>query len=117
MTKVSAPTFVVCGLGDPKVSLAKARVADGLQANIPVLGCYRLTWGGTTMDNMCAAVNVASKHRSSPDRQIRSGVYLMCDGALILRKRCYMRFHCPGKASQGDNNQIVPITDTGGLVE
>ena len=69
------------------------------------------------MDNKYAAVNVASKHKSSLDRQIRSGVYLMCDGTLILRMKCYLRFHCPGKASQGDINQIVPITDTGGQVE
>lgn len=37
MTKVSAPTFVVCGLDDPKVSLLQGRVADGLLVNIPVL--------------------------------------------------------------------------------
>ena len=38
MSKVSAPTFVVCGLGDPKVSLhLRWRVADGLLVNIPVL--------------------------------------------------------------------------------
>ena len=35
MSKVSAPTFVVCGLGDPKVR--PIGVADGLLVNIPVL--------------------------------------------------------------------------------
>ncbi len=62
MTKVSAPTFVVCGLGDPKVSPTQVGVADGLLVNIPVLGTHRLTWGGTVMDTPQAAVNVAFKH-------------------------------------------------------
>ena len=43
MSKVSAPTFVVCGLGDPKVR--PIGVADGLQVNIPVLGCIRYHLG------------------------------------------------------------------------
>ena len=43
MSKVSAPTFVVCGLGDPKVR--PIGVADGLQVNIPVLGCIRYYLG------------------------------------------------------------------------
>ena len=46
MTKVSAPTFVVCGLGDPKVSpVVTAGVADGLLVNIPVLGIDRYYLG------------------------------------------------------------------------
>ena len=45
MTKVSAPTFVVCGLGDPKVSPSKDGVADGLLVNIPVLGMDRYYLG------------------------------------------------------------------------
>ena len=61
MTKVSAPTFVVCGLGDPKVS-PLCGVADGLLVNIPVLGMYRLTWGGTAMDNTSPDVNFGPKH-------------------------------------------------------
>lgn len=43
MPKVSAPTFVVCGLGDPKVR--PIGVADGLQVNIPVLGNIRYDLG------------------------------------------------------------------------
>ncbi len=62
MTKVSAPTFVVCGLGDPKVSPMIVGVADGLPVNIPVLGTNRLTWGGTMVDNLCVAVKATSKH-------------------------------------------------------
>ena len=59
MSKVSAPTFVVCGLGDPKVR--PIGVADGLLVNIPVLGIIRLTWGGTEQDTVCAEMNSASK--------------------------------------------------------
>jgi hypothetical protein len=59
MTKVSAPTFVVCGLGDPKVR--PIGVADGLLVNIPVLGSIRLTWGGTEQDNICLEMNSRSK--------------------------------------------------------
>jgi hypothetical protein len=59
MSKVSAPTFVVCGLGDPKVR--PIGVADGLLVNIPVLGNIRLTWGGTELDTVCANVKLASK--------------------------------------------------------
>lgn len=43
MSKVSAPTFVVCGLGDPKVR--PIGVADGLPVNIPVLGISRYYLG------------------------------------------------------------------------
>ena len=43
MSKVSAPTFVVCGLGDPKVR--PIGVADGLLVNIPVLGIIRYDLG------------------------------------------------------------------------
>ena len=49
--------------------------------------------------------------------QIRETVYLSCDENARLRPRILVPFHCPGKASQGDSNQIVPITDTGGQVE
>jgi hypothetical protein len=59
MPKVSAPTFVVCGLGDPKVR--PIGVADGLLVNIPVLGCIRLTWGGTKLDTLYGEVNSPSK--------------------------------------------------------
>ena len=62
--KVSAPTFVVCGLGDPKVSPMKVGVADGLLVNIPVLGCGHLTWGATQMDKACEKLNFSSKRRS-----------------------------------------------------
>ena len=62
--KVSAPTFVVCGLGDPKVSPVTAGVADGLLANIPVLGEVHLTWGVTQKDIMCREMNFLSKHQS-----------------------------------------------------
>ena len=63
MTKVSAPTFVVCGLGDPKVSLVlRARVADGLLVNIPVHSINHLTWGRTMMDKTCLEVNFKSNH-------------------------------------------------------
>jgi len=62
MSKVSAPTFVVCGLGDPKVSLVFcARVTDGLLVNIPVLDKARYTWGGTMMDISSVKVNLTSK--------------------------------------------------------
>ena len=72
MTKVSAPTFVVCGLGDPKVSpVLSAGVADGLLVNIPVLGNIRLTWGGTAMDKLYREVNFRSNHRDSSNRKIR----------------------------------------------
>lgn len=85
MTKVSAPTFVVCGLGDPKVSPAlSARVADGLPVNIPVLCIDRLTWGGTVLDSLWCAVNVHSNQQSSLDRKIRPGVYLSCDRSFLL---------------------------------
>gem|GEM_PF-3433351 len=43
MSKVSAPTFVVCGLGDPKVR--PIGVADGLLVDIPVLGSNRYDLG------------------------------------------------------------------------
>ena len=43
MSKVSAPTFVVCGLGDPKVR--PIGVADGLLVDIPVLGIFRYDLG------------------------------------------------------------------------
>ena len=43
MSKVSAPTFVVCGLGDPKVR--PIGVADGLLVDIPVLGIVRYDLG------------------------------------------------------------------------
>lgn len=56
MSKVSAPTFVVCGLGDPKASPTKVGVADGLPVNIPVLDSSRLTWGVTVEDSTCIAV-------------------------------------------------------------
>ena len=49
--------------------------------------------------------------------QIRETVYLSCDESAMLRQRGLVRFHCPGKASQEDSNQIVPITDTGGWLE
>ena len=62
--KVSAPTFVVCGLGDPKVSPVTAGVADGLLANIPVLGNGHLTWGATQEDMFCEDMNFSSKHQS-----------------------------------------------------
>ena len=62
--KVSAPTFVVCGLGDPKVSPVTAGVADGLLANIPVLGEFHLTWGATRKDRMCEKLNFSSKRQS-----------------------------------------------------
>jgi hypothetical protein len=117
MTKVSAPTFVVCGLGDPKVSLVQARVADGLPVNIPVLGEDRLTWGVTVLDNFSVAVNATSKRLSSRGRQIRHGVYLRRNGLLNLRARELEPLQHPGKASQEELHQIVPITDTGGLVE
>lgn len=61
MTKVSAPTFVVCGLGDPKVSPTEVGVADGLLVNIPVLGVFHLTWGGTVLDILRRVVNILSK--------------------------------------------------------
>ena len=69
------------------------------------------------MDTADADVNFASKRRSSRGRQIRHGVYLRRDGFLSLRARESARFHYPGKASQEESHQIVPITDTGGLVE
>ena len=81
MTKVSAPTFVVCGLGDPKVR--PIGVADGLLVNNPVLGNIRLTWGGTEQDTMCLEMNSRSKQQSSFYRQIRRGVYLNGDGELV----------------------------------
>lgn len=56
------------------------RVADGLLVNIPVLGYYRLTWERTVMDNVCPDVNFGSNHKDSLYRQIRRGVYSMCDG-------------------------------------
>ena len=59
MSKVSAPTFVVCGLGDPKAR--PIGVADGLLVDIPVLGNIRSTWGVTMVDSVCADVNSASK--------------------------------------------------------
>lgn len=62
--KVSAPTFVVCGLGDPKVSPMIVGVADGLLVNIPVLGDIHLTWGATRKDMMCEEMNFSSKHQS-----------------------------------------------------
>ena len=62
--KVSAPTFVVCGLGDPKVSPVTAGVADGLLANIPVLGKVHLTWGVTQKDKVCREMTFLSKHQS-----------------------------------------------------
>lgn len=43
MSKVSAPTFVVCGLGDPKVR--PIGVTDGLLVDIPVLGNNRYDLG------------------------------------------------------------------------
>lgn len=43
MSKVSAPTFVVCGLGDPKVR--PNGVTDGLLVDIPVLGIVRYDLG------------------------------------------------------------------------
>ena len=83
MSKVSAPTFVVCGLGDPKVR--PIGVADGLQVNIPVLGCMHLTWEGTVMDTVCPEVNSGSKHQDSGDRQIRRRVYSRCDRAGVTQ--------------------------------
>ena len=62
--KVSAPTFVVCGLGDPKVSPMTVGVADGLLVNIPVLGGDHLTWGATRADRMCEKLNFSSKRQS-----------------------------------------------------
>ena len=50
-------------------------------------------------------------------RQIREPVYLSCDGMVRWKPNHSDRYHYPGKASQGDCHQIVPITDTGGLVE
>ena len=76
-----------------------------------------ITWGGTVQDIIYAAVNVAFNHQSSLDRQIRSGVYLRCNEAESLRGERQVRVQHPGKASQGDPNQIVPITDTGSQVE
>ena len=82
MSKVSAPTFVVCGLGDPKVSLhPRWRVADGLLVNIPVLDKKHFTWGGTMMDTECVKVNLTSNQRDSLGRQIHQGVYSSCDGS------------------------------------
>ena len=89
MSKVSAPTFVVCGLGDPKVR--PIGVADGLRVNIPVLGCMRLTWGGTMMDNVCPDLKSGSKHQDSGDRQIRHCVYSRCDGSAITQVKVEMR--------------------------
>ena len=77
MPKVSAPTFVVCGLGDPKVR--PIGVADGLLVNIPVLGNNHLTWGGTELDTLREDVNSSSKQQSSLCRQIHRGVYLSCE--------------------------------------
>ena len=52
--------FVSVGLGDPKVR--PKGVADGLPVNIPVLGTFRLTWGGTVLDNLSGRVNLPAKH-------------------------------------------------------
>lgn len=85
MSKVSAPTFVVCGLGDPKVSLHLWwRVTDGLLVNIPVLDKARYTWGGTMMDIRSVKVNLTSKQLDSLGRQIHSGVYSSCNGSWLL---------------------------------
>ena len=43
ISKVSAPTFVVCGLGDPKVR--PIGVTDGLLVDIPVLVYSRYDLG------------------------------------------------------------------------
>ncbi len=94
-----------------------AGVADGLQVNIPVLVAYRLTWGGTVLDNVFVVVKMTSKQQVSLGRQIRPSVYTSCNGFLNLRGRKYTRLQYPGKASQEERSQIVPITDTGGPVE
>lgn len=87
MPKVSAPTFVVCGLGDPKVSHhLRWWVADGLLVNIPVLDKRHFTWGGTMMDRGSVKVNLTFNQRDSLGRQIHQGVYSSCDKSLFLRE-------------------------------
>ena len=40
-----------------------------------------MTWEGTILDNTCPDVKSGSNQLSSLYRQIRTGVYLSCDGA------------------------------------
>ena len=58
-----------------------------------------------------------SKQQSSQCRQIHTGVYLSCHGEFSSDGEQVRRFLFPRKVSQGEYVQIVPITDTGGLVE
>ena len=76
-----------------------------------------MTWGVTELDISGAVMKILSfKQQASQDRQIRLGVYLSCKYKRFARSASRV-ISVSEKSFAKRLFGIVPITNTGGLVE